>query len=335
MNNNIYISYNKILSYPFLFAFIMTDRGDGKTYGFKQWAINDYLKNGNQFVYLRRYKSELSDCDKFFVDIQHKYPDYEFTNQGRTFYIKHEEWDKKKPIGYAITLSTGITKKSVSYEEVNKICFDEFVVPKSHIRYLPDEVFMFLELYETIARMREVKVVFLANRISEINPYTLYFNIKMNGKIYDYDSKKGILVATPKSESYRKQKRDTRFAKLIQNTDYYNYAFNDDFYADKDTMIASRTPQSKLILILKYNNKYIGLWNDKYTHVYYFSYKINEDCLVKLSILMEEMDEEYSYIGRSGWGVNLLKRIFKGCTYRYDNIEIKSLMFDVMKKINI
>ena len=39
---------------------IMTNRGFGKTYGFKDIAIKNFLKNGKQFMYVRRYKTDIS-----------------------------------------------------------------------------------------------------------------------------------------------------------------------------------------------------------------------------------------------------------------------------------
>ena len=48
------------LSYNALFNFVVGSRGCGKTYGFKKWAAEDFIKNGNQFIYIRRYKTEMN-----------------------------------------------------------------------------------------------------------------------------------------------------------------------------------------------------------------------------------------------------------------------------------
>lgn len=74
----IYLDLNRTLSYNALFTFIIGNRGGGKTYGFKQWAINDFIKNKKQFIYLRRYKTELIDVNKFFADIQHEFPNFHY-----------------------------------------------------------------------------------------------------------------------------------------------------------------------------------------------------------------------------------------------------------------
>ena len=66
-----YYNYDKIRSYNALMNIIMTNRGFGKTYGFKDMAIKNFLKNGKQFMYIRRYKTDISKekIELFFSDI--------------------------------------------------------------------------------------------------------------------------------------------------------------------------------------------------------------------------------------------------------------------------
>ena len=58
-----------------MFNFIIGERGVGKTYGAIKFCINDYLKNGNQFVYVRRFKTEIESSadakdNSFFAKIE-------------------------------------------------------------------------------------------------------------------------------------------------------------------------------------------------------------------------------------------------------------------------
>ena len=165
-----YYSRNDLLSYNALFNFVVGERGTGKTYQFKDWAISDFIKNGNQFVYVRRYKTEFKDIGNFFDDIIKKYPNHKFSVGYGKFFIDN------KIAGFYIPLSVAITKKSVAYPNVNKIGFDEFILEKSSLHYLPNEVNAFLGLYETIARDRNnVRCLFMANSVTLINPYFLFF----------------------------------------------------------------------------------------------------------------------------------------------------------------
>ena len=61
-----YYDYDKISSYNATFNMIITNRGFGKTYGTKKTAIHEFWKKGEQFIYVRRDKSEIKNVkDKF------------------------------------------------------------------------------------------------------------------------------------------------------------------------------------------------------------------------------------------------------------------------------
>ena len=77
----------KPLSYNALFNFIVGARGCGKTFGVKQWCIKDFLKTGYQFVYVRRYKTELKTVKTFFFDIADHFPNHTFEVKGNEFNI--------------------------------------------------------------------------------------------------------------------------------------------------------------------------------------------------------------------------------------------------------
>lgn len=41
---NIYYNNSQLLSYNALFSFVVGERGCGKTFSFKDWAIRDFIK---------------------------------------------------------------------------------------------------------------------------------------------------------------------------------------------------------------------------------------------------------------------------------------------------
>ena len=232
----IYLDLNRTLSYNALFTFIIGNRGGGKTYGFKQWAINDFIKNKKQFIYLRRYKTELIDVNKFFADIQHEFPNHEFKIRGKEFLIDDEV------AGWAVALSTALTKKSVPYPNVNKIGFDEFLIAKSAIHYMSNEVMSFLEFYSTVERLRtgnlsdDVRVIFMGNNISIINPYFQYFKLKPNLN-KEFTRKGDILIQYYSNIEYIQKMKQTRFGKLIEGTEYANYAIENKSLTEKEEFI--------------------------------------------------------------------------------------------------
>lgn len=245
---------NKSLSYNCLFNFIVGNRGGGKTYGAKKYCIDRFLKYGEEFVYLRRYKEEIKNIKNFFDDIEGVYPDHKFKVRGRDILIDD------CVAGHVVTLSTAKISKSVSYSNVSTIVFDEFILDKGYYHYLPDEVTYFLDLYETIARMRDnVKVFFLSNALTITNPYFLYFNIKIpyNKTI----SHKGdILIEMVQNKAYIDAKKNTRFGKMIEGTAYGNYAINNEFFRDDKTFVEKKTGDCKYYFGFKYMSTKYGVW---------------------------------------------------------------------------
>lgn len=83
--------------------------------------------------------------------------------------------------------------------------------------YLNNEVVIFLNLIETIARMRDIKVFMLANPANiYTNPYFVYFDLSLpfNNDIKLFKDNL-ILLQYMKNEEYREEKRKTRFGKLV------------------------------------------------------------------------------------------------------------------------
>ena len=159
-NNSMWVDFNKIFSFNALINMIITERGIGKTYGASKSVVSDFLKNKNEFAYIRRYKSELKKAvPNFFqaINKNNEFPSHNLSSKGNSFYCDNQEF------GYAMTLSTAQDLKSSNFSKVRTIIFDEFIIEEGQKKfYLNNEVFVFLNLIETIARMREnIRVLML------------------------------------------------------------------------------------------------------------------------------------------------------------------------------
>lgn len=58
-DTSMYYNADDTLSRNRLFNFVVGARGAGKTYGAKKRAIKNFTEKGEQFVYLRRYDTEM------------------------------------------------------------------------------------------------------------------------------------------------------------------------------------------------------------------------------------------------------------------------------------
>src|SRR5699024_12078378 len=86
-------------------------------------------------------------------------------------------------MGYGKPLSTSSSRRSTSKPHVQRIIYDEFLIDDkdSHQHYLNhgNEMFVFNNFYETIARGRDIPVFFLGNAFSMVNPYFLELDIRI------------------------------------------------------------------------------------------------------------------------------------------------------------
>ena len=317
---------NKTLSYNALFNFIVGNRGGGKTFGFKQWAIKSFLKSKKQFVYVRRYKQELKKITKFWDDIRDFFPGVSLTIKNNIFYINDEI------AGYPISLSTAKIEKSVSFPDVDKICFDEFILDKGFYRYLPDEVTNFLELYETIARMRDVTCFFLSNAITITNPYFVYFNITLPyGKTITRNG--DILIELVQNHDFIQEKQKTRFAQLVEGTQYGNYAIQNEFLRDNKNFVAKKTPRSEIYFLFDYLDKTYGVWIDYKAGVMTVSEDLDPYCLLRFALTNDDHKPNTLFLKspkKSAHFENFCRQYLLG-NVRFESINIKNICNEVIK----
>lgn len=328
-----YYSRNDLLSYNALFNFVVGERGTGKTYQFKDWAISDFIKNKNQFVYVRRYKTEFKDIGNFFDDMIKKYPEHEFSVAHGKFYID------KEIAGFYIPLSTSITKKSVAYPNVNKIGFDEFILEKSTLHYLPNEVNAFLGLYETIARDRNnVRCLFMANSVTLINPYFLFFDLQVSKTKRFWTFKNNdLVVELTDLEEFKQHKKQTRFAKLIDGTEFSKYSIEGEFTGDNYEFIQNKTTNSYYCFTLVYKGESLGVWCDSKLGLMFVSSKVDLTYPLKYAITTNDHKPNMIVLSNkySREKIKVLTKIYEYGCLRYESLKIKSMMFEIFKLLNI
>ena len=77
-----FYNFSEVLSQNAVYNFIIGGRGLGKTYGAKKHVIKKFLRHGEQFIYLRRYKTEMGAKSSFFADIMEEFPGEVFRVEG-------------------------------------------------------------------------------------------------------------------------------------------------------------------------------------------------------------------------------------------------------------
>lgn len=314
---------DKTLSYNALLNFVVGVRGVGKTYACKKRVIKNFLKDGSQFVYLRRFDTEIkqSQLQNFWNDVCVEFGEHEFGVKGKTFFIDD------KVCGYAISLTKAAQYKSVPFPDVTMIIFDEFIIDEGLIRYLPDEVTAFNELYSTVARLRDVRVFFLSNAITFTNPYFLYFDIeKPTGK--NKIKKKGdILIQFVENEDYINAYLGTRFGKIISNTEYSNYAMRNKFLRDNNSFIMKMPPNMVCKAVLIVDEQHLGLYTGNVDN-WFISDTYDKTCTNMIAISANSHNEETSMrqaVKNQLLLEDLQQRYFRG-DLRFTSIRAKNLI---------
>lgn len=335
---NYWYDKGQLLSYKMFFNMVIGNRGGGKTYCFKTWAIDDFLKTGRQFVWLRRYGTEIELMRKsFFEDIAQKYPAHKFEIKGNKkagkFYVDN------KLMGFYFALSTSAIAKSSSYPLVDKIIFDEFLIMGNTYKYLSEEVVLLLEFIETIFRNREndpkaiqPRGVYLAgNNITIANPYFLYFNIKPFKQRFYIDKVKGLLVEQYSNKSFIETKKQSHIGKLTAGTTYAEYAIENKSYLDNDKFIAKKPSNASFNCAIDYKGKTYGFWLDYKNGNMYVNMQYDPDSYNHFSLTKEDHSINTFLIKNinNTYLRNVVWLFRAGCMY-FENQQIKSQVYEIL-----
>lgn len=323
-HQNIYYDLTKLLSYNKLLNISIGSRGRGKSYAAKKWAINGFLKNKRQFVYLRRYKTEFNNINNYFSDIADRYPNHNFEVKNGCFLIDNEV------AGYYISLSTSQQNKSNSYPDVDKIIFDEFIIDKGKVTYLKGEVQLFLDMIETIARTRDdVRILMISNAISSVNPYFLYFGIyPHNGdKII---CKQQVVVDIDKSDVFINYKKQTRFGQLIADTKYGRYSIDNEFLRDDVTFIQKMSGKSYFWYGLKYLDVIYSVWyNESSGYVFITKKDVPENSNI-YAVTTDDHEINMLLLSRSNGIFKKLREAYDYGQVRFDCLQSKSAFYEMI-----
>ena len=278
---------NRQLTYNRIWNFVVGVRGGGKTFNTLKYAIEKFLKDGTQFIYLRRQVVQLDDAcigkdtqGDLFAYIRHEgyFQDHELKvvsdkSGGYNFYCDD------KIMGYGKALSTSMSRKSMALPKVGLIIFDEFMIDSTSSieRYLGQgdrEPFIFENFYETVTRGRDIPVFFIGNAFSMVNPYFIHFDIRFTPN-QEKDLYKGKFWTAVlwRDDEFIKTRAKTQFYQATKDTQFHDHAFGNTFYLDSTDFIKKRSKDSEHQFSLVYLGKTYGVWVDWDKGTYYVSTK--------------------------------------------------------------
>lgn len=282
---------SRILSYNRMLNFVIGNRGGGKTFNTLELCIRRFLSGGHQFLYLRRYESELDlALPKLFKAVEREghFPDTIFAVKGNSIFINDKE------AGFALPLSRSRQFKGSALPDTDFILFDEFLMDEGRTTYIRGEINLFLDVIETVGRMRPIRVMCLSNAITAANIYFEYFGIKLNRYAeFTKHPTRPIIVQQYCNSDYIAAKKQTEFGKLIEGTRYGEYAIENRFVKDSYSFIGPMEGKSIYIMTFVYNAREYGVYFMPEKGIYHINRKYNPSCEIRFVFTTEDHNPNY------------------------------------------
>lgn len=332
MDTSLYYNPNKLLSYNRILNFIIGARGIGKTYGFKKYCINRFLKLGEQFIYLKRYKTDIKGVEQFFDTVSQEFPETTFKVKGRELHIND------KLAGWVMPLSAWQSVKSREFPNVCTILYDEFLLEKSSKQmYMQDEPKALLNFMDTVIRNRDnARCICMSNAVSIVNPFFLYFGLVPNVD-KRYNAYESIVVEIPDSVDFTEERKKTKFGKLIDGTDYGDFSLGNEFINDSQVFIEKRTKESRYQFSVVYKGMTIGVWVDTEKGILYLSNEFDPSSKKVYALTTDDLDENTMLMNnwKNNYYLGKMVNAFLNGYLRFDNQVLRNVGYEMFRKMRV
>lgn len=315
-----------------------SNRSAGKTTYFNRLAVNAFLKRGEKFGLIYRFKYELSDiADKFFKDINGLFfPEHEMSSERKAGGIYHDLFIDDMHCGYAFALNSAdqIKKYSHLFSDVSRLIFDEFQSETNN--YCPDEIRKFISLHMSIARgqnkqVRYVPVYMISNPVTLINPYYVEWNISSRIKSDTrYLKGDGFVLEQGFNESASRANKESAFNRAFSQNRYMEYAAQNVYLNDNTAFVEKPDGIGKYLATIKYNNYTFGIREYAEAGIIYCDDHADMSFPFKLTVTTDDHDINYVMLKKNDLFLSSLRYYFdKGC-FRFKDLKCKDAILKVL-----
>lgn len=342
MDKPIYYDGTKLLSLKDLEGntpeiYICTsNRSAGKTTYFQRLLINRFLKHGEKFMVVYRFKYELqSVAEKFFKDIQSLFfQDYTMSEQKRAagsfielFLV--DDKGQEKSCGYAVALSCvdSLKKYSHFFSDVGAMFFDEFQSETES--YLPREVSKLMSLHTTTARgqgkqVRRVPVYMVSNPVSILNPY--YDQLGITDRLQENTKfLKGVgwVMEQGHNASAAKAQSESAFNRAFKTNEYSQYQNQGKYLLDNNAFIERLNGRYSVVLTLVYHGHFYSVKRFDELGLVYIDDKGDENARTIISVTDDDHNINYVSIRANWTWCAWLRQMFNLGVMRFKNQRCK------------
>lgn len=173
-----YYDISEVLKTNAQYIMLLGQRANGKSYQAKKTVLEDAYNNGTHFVYLRRWKADITAkaVQSYFEDM----PISTITKgtwtgvrawNGDIYFTRLNEDNvevKSESIGRYCALNESERYKSWAFVNYSYIVYEEFITDKI---YLTDEPRQLQQFVSTVARHSSLTVLLIGNTLSRVCPY--------------------------------------------------------------------------------------------------------------------------------------------------------------------
>lgn len=186
-----YYSLKNILKYNATYNVIFGERSNGKTFAVQEYALERFIKNGEQLAVVRRWQDDFTGKrgSAMFdgvveAGVVERLSNGEWTGvyyySSRWYLCKYDENHNRitsdEPFAYGFAVTSQEHDKSTSYPNITTVLYDEFMTRKN---YVSDEFVLFCNVLSTIIRQRNnVKIFMLGNTVNKFCPYFKEMGLK-------------------------------------------------------------------------------------------------------------------------------------------------------------
>lgn len=308
-----------------------SNRTGGKTTYFNRLSINRFLKSGDKFIILKRFKEDLDGCaEEYFKDIGTLFfKNNDFKSIKRCKGLYYDLYLDDKHCGYCLALNSAdkIKRKSHLFSDAMAIYFDEFQSETNH--YCTNEVDKFQSIHTSVARgqgkqVRYVPVYLIGNPITLLNPYYVALDItnRLNENTH-FLKGDGFVMEQGFVQSASDAQKESGFNRAFSKTKYSAYNSQAVYLNDTKTFIETPKGQGKYVATIKYKSESYAIREYRELGILYVSNKIDPTFPLKISITTDDHDVNYVLLKSYDNFITLWRFFFdRGC-FRFQNLQCK------------
>ena len=233
------------------------------------------------------------------------------------------------PAGFPMALSTSNQMKSIEYDNVTTIAFDEFII-KGGSGYAPNEIFLFNEALVTIGRLRAPQFFLLSNNVSWQNPYFTRYKIPRPDPDKEITLSKQYTLTIPRSEKYKQRVDASPVGQFLKemDPDYYRYAFDNEVHGENNDFIAQRPQRSRYLATITLDEDRLGVWQDN-NGTLYISLKTDPSALLAFNFSRADLKKSSLRYKRGGVFDRIKKAYLQEAIY-YEGPTEKAVFIELM-----